>query len=73
MGSWFYLFILHSQVTAWDYTADKFNILTSESTALQNFLLAGFTIGYLLEAKETSVRKCLNKIKWAILENICVN
>lgn len=55
------------------YTADKFYNLTLESTTLQNLLLASFTIGYLLETKETSVRKCLNKIKWAILENICAN
>lgn len=56
-----------------DHTTDKFNNSTLESTTLQNLLLASFTIGYLTETKETSVRKCLNKIKWAILENICVN
>lgn len=65
--------LLHLQFTVWDCEADEFNNLTVASTTLQNFLLVSIAIGYLLETKETSGRQCLNKIQWAILENIYVN
>ena len=68
-----FLYCICKSRSNWDYMADKSTNLNLESTTLQGLLLASFTIGYLLETKETSVRKCLNKIKWAILENICVN
>lgn len=72
---WFYLFLhcIFKSQSNWEHTADKFNKLTLESTTLHSLLLVSFTIGYLLETKETSLRKCLNKIKWVVFKNICVN
>ena len=48
------------------------NVDSIKADTIPQFL-GSIATDYLLETKETSGRKCLNKIQWPILENICVN